>query len=133
MPEHTKTPWAIDPKADMHIVAAGRGVASTGGPGNNHEEDGGYGENRANAQHIVRCVNSHDALVEALETLRNRYVSLIESGDCGHWEPRTDEETDLHLQNAVTAVLAVRQILDGGAGPLGPKPTARRLLDEGRY
>ena len=41
--------------------------------------------------------------------------------------------TDLHLQNAVTAVLAVRQILDGGAGPLGPKPTARRLLDEGRY
>lgn len=47
---------------------------------------------RANAELIVRAVNSHQALVEALDTMLDHYTALVNSGDCGNWDPEAEKE-----------------------------------------
>lgn len=42
-------------------------------------------EGEANAAFIVKCVNSHYDLVEALQSLFNSYKELADSGDAGNW------------------------------------------------
>lgn len=66
MSEHTRTPWKVDKwlgSSDWAICydagSKGRGIAIA-------ETTPGTGKELANARHIVRCVNSHDRLVEAL-------------------------------------------------------------------
>lgn len=60
---HTPTPWKV---ADEYIFDRHRNeIATTTTSGLSFEED------EANAAHIVKCVNAHDDLVEALETLRS--------------------------------------------------------------
>ena len=49
-------------------------------------------ENQAHADLILRAVNSHDALVEALESFLKMYVRLAESGDCGYWDAEEEDE-----------------------------------------
>lgn len=46
----------------------------------------------ANVAFVLRCVNTHDALVLALRVMLHRYVSLVNCGDCGHWDPETEPE-----------------------------------------
>lgn len=66
---HTATPWVankIEGKPSFNIRAGLESVAMVyefiGSPTLNDR----HGEGAANAAHIVRCVNSHDALVQAL-------------------------------------------------------------------
>ena len=61
--KHTKTPWKICSRNARNIrttTTAGNLIATCCLAG---------GLPAANAAHIVRCVNSHEALVEALENL----------------------------------------------------------------
>lgn len=63
---HTPTPWRVDPKRALRVVAGEDDtVATTGQQGNMRDQW------EANAAHIVLCVNSHDALVEALTKILN--------------------------------------------------------------
>ncbi len=45
-----------------------------------------------NAEFIVRSVNSHQMLVDALAQMTEHYVSLINSGDAGNWNPEEEPE-----------------------------------------
>lgn len=64
MSGHTKTPWRVDPKRQLRVMAGEDDtICSTGC------QDSLRAQWEANAEHIVRCVNSHDALVKALEKL----------------------------------------------------------------
>ncbi len=74
MSAHTKTPWETD---DFAILATGKEseewgtlCVATVGDEQWKDDDGNFlpaAEDRANAQHIVTCVNSHDELLEALK------------------------------------------------------------------
>jgi hypothetical protein len=46
----------------------------------------------ADAAFIVRAVNSHDALVKALEGMVEMYADLVNSGDAGFWDPEKVDE-----------------------------------------
>ena len=63
--KHTPTPWKIDKREVLYAINTDTkhiGVIAS------DTIDGKVrGEGCANAQHIVHCVNTHDALVEALE------------------------------------------------------------------
>ena len=60
--KHTPTPW--------RVIKNGRIVWHKGGDiGEIVVRSGNYDEAQANAEHIVKCVNSHDALIEALKGL----------------------------------------------------------------
>jgi hypothetical protein len=62
--EHTKTPWHIGIFSELRISGAdGIGIAQLSEISPRRD----YNESVANAAHIVRCVNAHDALVAALE------------------------------------------------------------------
>ncbi len=79
----TPRPWAIDARTDTSIRSAERGVCTTGGPYSTLEDDS-HAINAANARLIVRAVNSHDKLVEALRGLvtkaaqRGVFVNSVE-------------------------------------------------------
>ncbi|MGU3399261.1 hypothetical protein ACLBWS_05880 [Brucellaceae bacterium D45D] len=62
--KHMSAPWRVFNFCGFHIgtVKTGEAICSM----RRSEEEG-----EANAAHIVRCVNSHDAMVEALEDARN--------------------------------------------------------------
>jgi hypothetical protein len=47
---------------------------------------------KANAALIVRAVNSHDALVKALNGMVEMYADMVNSGDCGFWDPEKVKE-----------------------------------------
>lgn len=40
---------------------------------------------------ILKAVNNHHALVEALEGVTELWCDLVNSGDAGNWNPETDE------------------------------------------
>lgn len=65
---HSPLPWIISNQGKSHIVTTpgGKFIAAT---------DYSYGEEgvfQANAAHIVKCVNSHDDLVDALREILRR-------------------------------------------------------------
>ena len=47
---------------------------------------------RSDAVYLVHCARTHQALVEALERFTDKYVSMVESGDCGNWDPEKEPE-----------------------------------------
>lgn len=56
-------------------------------------------QSEANAALIVTAVNQHEQiqaentrLREALTALTSRYAELINSGDCGNWDPEEEDE-----------------------------------------
>lgn len=64
MSDITKTPWKLD--GELAIVTASRKelhIATVNGYSRSHKED------CANAAYIVQAVNSHEALVEAIQGL----------------------------------------------------------------
>lgn len=77
--QHTPTPWSVHSVCSLELaeqnkVALGHPLSYEPGAFQIFTDDGrGNGfplpeqDREANAAHIVRCVNSHDALVEALE------------------------------------------------------------------
>ena len=81
--DHTQLPWKIDQRADTHIVGANdRHVATSGGYASNLPADRETytDENAANAAFIVQAVNAHQALVEALEGLREACEDVYKAG-----------------------------------------------------
>lgn len=68
--KHTKTPWA---RRDFEIVGpfgSRKNVCEMTGLSES------YDENVANARLIVKCVNSHDELVKALQDMQEKYREL---------------------------------------------------------
>lgn len=53
---------------------------------------------------LIEAAHSHDALVSALAGLLERYTSLVNCGDCGNWDPETEDEV-----KAARAALAPSQ------------------------
>lgn len=106
--DHTPTPWHVGMKPGPMLYAEdGAQVADLRSPSSLSEES------RANAQHIVRCVNSHDALVEALESAR----LLLE--EC--LEMRPMEMHDLIMSAGEEVEAFAREALDLATGKDGTK------------
>jgi hypothetical protein len=79
--KHTPTPWrvAIEPpyEESARIFSGDIYLGSLG------NSDQTKDETRANAEFIVRAVNSHDALVAALRRIMPHQQSSTHSHDCG--------------------------------------------------
>jgi hypothetical protein len=73
MTEHTPTPWMVEATARAFYIAAGESELV----GSTTIDDTG----KANAEHIVRCVNLHDELVAALTGILESYVPRRDSDD----------------------------------------------------
>ncbi len=67
-------------------------------------------ENEANAELIVRAVNSHDALVHACKTVK-AYLDRLED-DGGYYDPLTEARKRYHapLQEALIAALKLAEV-----------------------
>ena len=79
---HTPTPWSIGHSMERnYIYGGGSHLACIGSRENGFfiHDDGSLNESEANAAFIVRAVNSHDDLLEALETL----LALDTDGEAG--------------------------------------------------
>lgn len=69
---HTPTPWEVDPRKPMagtnykFFRSTIQGTDKIFGKINGHT----MAKAEANASHIIKCVNNHDALVAALSELR---------------------------------------------------------------
>lgn len=80
--KHTPTPWSIHPEDGSYIVklpysrVGGIGIASTE-MGNEWNE---WDQCEANAEFIVRAVNSHDALIAAGQALYDA-IGNVERGE----------------------------------------------------
>lgn len=79
--QHTPTPWRYFKQGDstrFHITATPKGS-----PGSRFTDFATVDiSHEADAAHIVRCVNSHDALVEALERLMRSWLAMHNSKSC---------------------------------------------------
>jgi hypothetical protein len=64
--KHTPTPWFAGTECSEDYYYSGYCI----GTAINKADVCFYGVEKANAAHIVRCVNSHDALVGALKGVR---------------------------------------------------------------
>jgi len=86
--ETTPTPrpwkWFHYPDGRKLLCAANRAVI--------HCPDSQMTINDSDAELIVRCVNSHEALVEALQGMLDRYTGLVNSGDAGNWNPEDEPD-----------------------------------------
>lgn len=85
---HTGTPWSQYMSGPMIHGADGFYIGIM--QGKNADKDAAY---------IVECVNSHASLVEeverlreALETFVSEYVEMVNSGDCGFWDPEKEDK-----------------------------------------
>lgn len=105
MSTRTPTPWHVkehaigrkgEDRSTYQICDASRGVLfiSTRRPHLTDDED------RANAEHIVRCVNHHDDLV-TLVRIMSEDVEYDDEGNEGYWEDGLFfPEVPTHVQRA---------------------------------
>ena len=63
--KHTPTPWTINTRASSLVEYGRRSICTCGGYSDGTEET--HDENLANAEFIVKAVNNHYQLLEALE------------------------------------------------------------------
>ena len=91
---HTELPWTAKiykngPKGMRYIMWGNEGkesiCISDAWPNGNIRTE-------ANAAFIVKSVNNHEKLLDALMGLTEMYVEMVDSGDCGNWDPETDNE-----------------------------------------
>lgn len=88
--KHTETPWEVDGMEVWAKTKQGRiRIADVGGSYGYKTKDGIIEEIKANAALIVRAVNTHDELLEAVKNLASLADSLV-NGDgndkIGEWE-----------------------------------------------
>lgn len=90
MNTHTPTPWEVTPNGG--IAGSGENIV-TNSPETLSKFGGlpindGFGRGKANAEHIVRCVNSHDALLAACQAMLplvdGLWRQLGDSYDCAY-------------------------------------------------
>ena len=98
--EHAQLPWRDEVHPD-------NGVAYIR-PANDDEWWGlaqPIYDDRFGIAFIVRACNSHQQLVDALTCFVDRYVALVNSGDCGNW----NAEHDVEVVRARAALSAARK------------------------
>lgn len=93
---HTPTPWTI-----VHEFG-GSEYTINGADGELIANNASYYSSAPiddDAAYIVECVNSHASLVEEVERLRealttfvDEYVEMVNSGDCGFWDPEKEDK-----------------------------------------
>lgn len=106
MSKHTPTPWRLKTSGNIGCAIE----ADSGRRSEMYEDDGfrivatyqectgsqNLFEQRANCdangRFIVKAVNAHDDLVNALRGMVDLYVGLVESGDAGFWDAEKVEE-----------------------------------------
>lgn len=90
--KHTPTPWKVVPHIGTRlpdkifmIVGASEVVCGDDGicvPDNMNDRS--FVEDEANMHHIVKCVNMHDELVEALEEVKEYLEGFLRTGNDQH-------------------------------------------------
>ena len=80
--KHTPTPWKLAADGRTIYTSMAQGfpdniIASTA-----RSIYGQVGDPKANAEHIVRCVNSHDALLEACQRALALDTSVTQGEEC---------------------------------------------------
>lgn len=87
-------PWRVKaPEMDDDQQINGAGLVDADGHSVFTADCGDYnGLTLDEAERIVRAVNSHAALLAALKAMVDRYTSLADSGDCGHWDSSKEPE-----------------------------------------
>ena len=118
MNKHTKTPptptpwkWTGTNKyPKKHIYLTGAENIPILFLSNDSMEEGGISvaEGIANARHIVKCVNSHNALVEQLRYLIYRICS-----GCKSYNTKTDFESNMCSGNSCETIDRAKQALAG--------------------
>jgi hypothetical protein len=86
--KHTKTPWNADPIDATIMSEDGYYVATTAPNGRCYKTGERTKEDKANAAHIVNCVNMHEELVEALEGLLNELQPRFMRTGCNAMEQK---------------------------------------------
>ena len=89
MTKHTPGPWTIEAAPEYASMPCG-GVATVNTPNGLHVA-------------VVCDVDSADArliaaapdLLEALRCITAHYIELVETGDCGYWNPNKEESVIL--------------------------------------
>lgn len=71
--KHTLTPWRLFKTPRPGRAAAAYYIQGPNGRAVAHVKNSTVSPIAANAAHIVRCVNSHDALVKALQAAAKRF------------------------------------------------------------
>lgn len=84
----TPGPWAADRNDVRVAVRGGLFIARCYAIPCEDEPERYNGERAANA----RLIAAAPELLAALRLFLERYVSLVNCGDCGNWDPETDEE-----------------------------------------
>lgn len=100
--EATPRPWTFDPKSEQIWSSEGL-VATVKQRGALAESDGDYRlpETEANGEFIVRAVNAHDRLVEALELAETWFMT---EGTC---PPDATACDQCKLERQIRAALAL--------------------------
>lgn len=92
MAEHTPTPWHTGSTINTELVMGFRDNVEVVISESDPEIDMPLDEASANAAFIVKACNSHDALVKALNGMVEMYADMVNSGDCGFWDPEKVKE-----------------------------------------
>lgn len=99
--QHTPTPWSVEQPNEqtpnLWIVAAGNpGIAKI--ETCDYDDGKGHritGEDQANAAFIVKAANSHQALVNALQTIKHSMQQAL--------KPENDRKREIELSLAIAA------------------------------
>lgn len=92
---HTPGPWTAGKPFEGHVVGGDRFVCSTMGHYDGRSET--REENVANA-HLIAAAPD---LLASLRVLVGVYVALVNSGDCGNWNPETEPQV-IEARAAIT-------------------------------
>jgi hypothetical protein len=126
MSEHTKIPWSMDLPAAPCLINGHshtvwqiisedevQGIAILILP---DEDDTPFNRQlvEGNAKHILRCVNSHNAMVEALQKCERVISEMIPRSATGFSEEEIEEIRATHTV-LVEARAALARLSDGGA------------------
>lgn len=76
--QHTPTPWHYNGGKKIYIYSSHRNGAYCAEINTTSDNGDKIRDAEANAAHIVKCVNLHDELVEALDFMISEYSGILE-------------------------------------------------------
>ena len=98
--ERTEEQVAADAQHIVECVNAFNGVPRDAVNGIGAAMRHNYRSHQVLQEKLAAVTQQHADLLAASAAMLNRYVDLINCGDCGHWNPETEKE-----------VIAMRQVL----------------------